>query len=168
MFQDEARFGRMNRPARCWAPKGCRPVAGKQLVREYIYAFCAVSPSDGMADFLILPGLEQKTMAVFLREVSKRHADELILMICDGASAHGDKGIKLPENMLLVKLPPYSPELNPVEHMWDDMREKFFGNYVFKSIQAVEDRLVEACQFYEKHSDVTASMTGFDWILNSI
>lgn len=168
MFEDEARFGRMNRPLRCWAPKGCRPVVGKQLIREYTYAFCAVSPLDGVADFLVLPSLTQQTMAIFLKEVASRHKDELILMICDGASAHSDKGIQLPENMLLVTLPPYSPQLNPVEHIWDDMREKFFGNYVFKSLQAVEDRLVAACLFYESHPKLAASITGFNWIVNPV
>ena len=168
MFQDEARFGRMNRPMRCWAPAGCRPVVGKQLVREYVYAFCAVTPTDGVADFLILPTLEQKTMEIFLTEVAERHSNELILMVCDGASAHSDKRMQLPENMLLVKLPPYSPELNPVENIWDDMREKFFGNFVFKSMGAVEDHLVNACQFYEHRADVAASIAGFGWIINAI
>lgn len=168
MFEDEARFGRMNRPMRCWAPAGYRPVVGKQLVREYTYAFCAVSPADGVSDFLLLPTLEQETMEIFLHEVSRRHANEVILMICDGASAHSDHGIKLPENMILAKLPPYSPELNPVEHVWDDMREKFFGNFVFKSMAAVEDRVVSACQFYEANPTKIKSTTGFDWIISSI
>jgi transposase len=55
MFQDEARFGRMNEPKHCWAPPGIRPVVGHPLVREYTYAYAAVSPLDSLADFLILP-----------------------------------------------------------------------------------------------------------------
>lgn len=151
---------------RCWAPEGYRPVVGKQLIREYVYTFCAASPSDGVSDFLILPTLEQQTMQLFLNEVATRHPSELILMICDGASAHNEQGITLPENMLLVKLPPYCPDLNPIEHIWDDMREKFFGNFVFKSMDAVEDQIVAACQFYESSHIVTQSITGFDWIVN--
>lgn len=166
MFEDEARFGRMNRPVRCWAPKGCRPVAGKQLVREYTYAFCAVSPKDGQADFLILPTLSQETTALFLNEVAQRHPDDLILMIYDGASAHSDLNMPTPENMIIAYLPPYSPELNPVEHIWDDMREKFFGNVVFENMQGVEDNLMDACRFYEASSDATKSMAAFDWIIN--
>ena len=166
MFQDEARFGRMNRPMRCWAPAGCRPIVGKQLIREYVYAFCAASPADGICDFLILPTLEQQTMQLFLNEVAARHASELVLMVCDGASAHNEQGIKLPKNMLLVKLPPYCPDLNPIEHIWDDMREKFFGNTVFNSMDAVEEKIMAACQFYEASSEVTQSITGFDWIVS--
>lgn len=167
MFEDESRFGRMNRPMRCWAPKGYRPVVGKQLVREYTYAFCAASPSDGVSDFLMLPALSQQATEIFLEEVSARHSNEIILMIYDGASAHGE-GIKLPKNMILAKLPPYSPELNPVEHIWDDMREKFFGNFVFKSMNAVEEQIIKACQFYENNAKTTQSLIGFDWIVNSI
>ena len=168
MFQDEARFGRMNRPMRCWAPAGCRPVVGKQLIREYSYVFCAASPMDGVSDFLLLPTLTQQSMEIFLNEVSARHPDDLILMICDGASAHNDKGMALPENMLIAKLPPYSPELNPVENVWDDMREKFFGNCVFKSMDAVEAQAIEACRFYENHSEIMQSITGFNWIVNPV
>lgn len=168
MFQDEARFGRMNRPMRCWAPAGCRPVVGKQLIREYSYVFCAASPMDGVSDFLLLPTLTQQSMEIFLNEVSARHPDDLILMICDGASAHNDKGMTLPENMLIAKLPPYSPELNPVENVWDDMREKFFGNCVFKSMDAVEAQAIEACRFYENHLEIMRSITGFNWIVNPI
>lgn len=153
---------------RCWSPAGHRPVVGKQLIREYTYLFCATSPLDGATDFLILPTLSQQTMEIFLQEVSARHPDELILMICDGASAHGDKAMELPENIIMAKLPPYSPELNPVENIWDEVREKFFGNLVFKSMGAVEERAIQACRFYESHSEITRSIAGFDWIINPI
>ena len=56
MFQDEARFGRINDPKRCWSPKRTRPTVGKQIIREYTYAYGAVSPRDGAADFLIVNG----------------------------------------------------------------------------------------------------------------
>ena len=150
MFQDEARFGRMNRPMKCWAPQKCRPIIGKQLVREYTYAFCATSPMDGASTFLILPALTQETMQIFLDEVSRQYPDDFILMVCDGASAHNDKGLTLPDNIILVKLPPYCPDLNPVEHVWDDMREKYFGNLVFKSLDDVEDQMISACQFCDE------------------
>ena len=168
MFQDEARFGRMNRPMKCWAPKKCRPTIGKQLVREYTYAFCATSPMDGASTFLILPALTQETMQIFLNEVSRQYPDDLILMVCDGASAHNDKGLTLPDNIILVTLPPYCPDLNPVEHVWDDMREKFFGNIVFKSLDDVEDQMIRACQFYDKQKEVMQSIAGFDWIVKPV
>jgi len=65
MFQDEARFGRINDPRRCWAPKGIRPEVGMQIVREYTYAFGAVSPQDGTWDSLVLPVVTAKAMSIF-------------------------------------------------------------------------------------------------------
>src|SRR3954470_22578082 len=85
MFQDEARFGRITDPRRCWAPAGVRPEVSAQVVREYEYAFAAVSPHDGTLDTLVLPSVNAEAMSVFLAEVSQRHANEFILMVLDGA-----------------------------------------------------------------------------------
>jgi len=144
MFQDEARFGRINDPRRCWAPKGFRPEVGMQIVREYTYAFGAVSPHDGNLDSLVLPVVTAEAMSIFLEEVARRHPEEFILMFLDGAGWHRANDLAVPENMRLEALPPYSPQLNPVEHIWDEIREKWFANEVFNSLDAVEDRLVEA------------------------
>ena len=88
MFQDEARFGRINDPKRCWSPKRTRPTVGKQIIREYTYAYGAVSPRDGAADFLILPVMTAVAMKVFLDELARRHDGQYILMIYDGAPCH--------------------------------------------------------------------------------
>lgn len=85
MFQDEARFGRINDPRRCWAPRGCRPEVGMQIVREYTYALGAVSPQDGALDTLVLPVVTAEAMSIFLAEVARRHPQEFILMFLDGA-----------------------------------------------------------------------------------
>jgi transposase len=68
--------------------------------------------------------------------------------------------------MRLEALPPYSPQLNPVKHIWDEIREKWFANEVFNSLDAVEDRLVEALVALENDQELVASTTGFDWIIN--
>ena len=73
MFQDEARFGRINDPKRCWSPKRTRPTVGKQIIREYTYAYGDISPRDGAADFLILPVMTAVAMKVFLDELASRH-----------------------------------------------------------------------------------------------
>jgi transposase len=166
MFQDEARFGRINDPRRCWAPKGFRPEVGMQIVREYTYAFGAVSPHDGTLDSLVLPVVTAEAMSIFLEEVARRHPKEFILMFLDGAGWHRANDLAVPENMRLEALPPYSPQLNPVEHIWDEIREKWFANEVFNSLDAVEDRLVEALVALENDRELVASTTGFDWIIN--
>jgi hypothetical protein len=112
MFQDEARFGRINDARRCWAPAGMRPQVRAQIVREYSYAFAAVSPHDGVLDTLVLPEVNTQAMSIFLAEIAERHPDEYILMVLDGAGWHKAAGLVIPENIRLVPLPPYSPELN--------------------------------------------------------
>lgn len=166
MFQDEARFGRINDPRRCWAPKGFRPEVGMQIVREYTYAFGAASPHDGTLDTLVLPVVTAEAMSIFLAEVARRHPEEFILMVLDGAGWHRANNLVVPENMRLEALPPYSPQLNPMEHIWDEVREKWFANEVFDSLDGVEDRLVEALVSLERNQDLVASITGFDWLIN--
>lgn len=123
MFQDEGRFGRISSPRRCWAPRGMRPNVPCQMVREYTYAYVAASPHDGVMDSLVLPQVNAQAMSLFLGEVSSRHPDEFILMVLDGAGWHRAGELKVPENMHLIFLPAYSPQLNPVEHVWENIRE---------------------------------------------
>jgi len=103
-------------------------------------------------------------MSIFLREVSDRHPDEFILMVMDGAGWHRANALKVPGNMALFFLPPYSPELNPVEHIWDSIRENGFRNEVFNGIEAVEDQLMKCLADLERNPAAVASMTGFPWI----
>jgi len=166
MFQDEARFGRINDPRRCWAPRGVRPQVGARIVREYTYAFAALSPHDGTLDTLVLPEVNAFAMSVFLAEVAQRHPHDDILMVLDGAGWHRAKDLRIPENMRLLPLPPYSPELNPVEHLWEEIREKWFPNLVFDSLTGVEDRLVEALAALENSPQRVARIAAFDWIVS--
>jgi len=137
MFQDEGRFGRLGFPRRAWAPASCRPNCSSQIIREYIYAYSAISPLDGKIESLIAPRADTDVMSIFLQQVSERFPEDFILMIMDKAAWHTSKKLSLPENIKTAFLPPYSPQLNPVEHLWKEIREKFFGNRVFKSIDAV-------------------------------
>jgi transposase len=166
MFQDEGRFGRISDPMRCWAPKGIRPDVPAQFVREYTYAFAAVSPLDGVLDSLILPEVNAKAMSFFLAEVSSRHPEDYILMFMDRAGWHRAKDLVVPEHMRLEWLPPYSPQCNPVEHLWDEIREKHFCNRVFHSLDAVEATLCTALAYLEESHHIIASLTGYNWIVS--
>lgn len=166
LFQDEGRFGRISEPRRCWAPAGLRPEVGTQLVREYSYAFAAVAPHDGTLHSLVLPEVGGEAMSLFLAQVARCHLDAFILMVLDGAAWHSAHNLEVPPNMRLLPLPPYSPQLNPVESLWDEIREKWFTNLLFDSLDAVEGRLVQALA--RLHSDCrrVQSVTGFRWIVN--
>lgn len=166
MFQDEGRFGLLGCPRRCWAPRHVRPVVGARLQRKYLYAFAAVSPSDGTLDSLILPWVNAETMSLFLAEVAARHADEFIVMVMDQAGWHIAGHLQVPTNMRLVFLPPYSPDLNPAEHLWEALREDWFANTVFHDLDAVEDALYDGLAALEANPQRVQSMTGFNWIVS--
>lgn len=163
MFQDEGGFGRLSRPARCWAPKGIRPIVSNSLVREYTYAFAAISPAGGVMDSLILPWVSAETMSLFLKTVAERHSEEFILMVLDGAGWHIAGNLEVPPKMRLVLLPPYSPELNPVEHLWDHLREKHFANRLFPSLKAVADQLCHALGSVELDRTMIQCLCGFGY-----
>lgn len=168
MFMDEARFGRMNRPVRCWAPAGTRPVVGCQTVREYIYAYGALCPRDGALCSLILPSMHAACFGLFCAEVSRRYPRELVVMVCDGAGSHTAKELSLPDNVRLLTLPPYSPELNPVEQLWDLIRERRFANRVCDSLGEVEDDLAEELRALEAEHATIQSLTNRPWIAASL
>ena len=113
---------------------------------------------------LVLPSVNTEAMSVFLAEVSERHPNEFILMVLDGAGWHRAKRLQVPVNIKLISLPAWSPPLNPVEHLWDEVREKWFANRVFDSMAAVEDQLVMALTRLEADPQRVASLAGFDWI----
>ncbi len=93
------------------------------ITQEYVYAYAAVSVADGELDTLILPQVNSNCMQIFLDEVASRHPNDMIILVLDGAGWHRSHTLKLPHNLRLLMLPPYSPELNPVENLWDELRE---------------------------------------------
>jgi len=168
MFQDEARFGRINDVRRCWAPKPLRPVCRAMLTHEYTYAYAAVAVASGELDALILPHVNTPCMQVFLDEVAARHPDQHIVMVLDGAGWHTGGALRVPANMRLLLLPPYAPELNPVEHVWDELREKHFHNLVFDSLDALEDHLEASLRSLEQDHPRIKSIVAWPWIMNAL
>ncbi len=168
MLQDEARFGRMSDPRKCWAPPHCRPLVGLALVREFVYAYAAVSPGDGCLDYWTTPKMNTEYMSQFLAQVRTAHPEEFIIMILDGASSHKSKDLKIPEHMVLIKLPPYSPELNPTELVWNELREKEFVNRVFDSLDAVVSQLESGLTTLAAYRTTMKKLTCWPWIYDSL
>ena len=138
------------------------------VTQQYTYAYGAVSPQDGCFDSLVLPDVNMNCMQLFFDEIACRYSDENIVMVLDGAGWHKSTAFRLPDNLRLLFLPPYSPELNPQEHIWDELREKHFHNRVFESIGALEDHLVVALHDLENSPARVKSITAWDWIINSV
>ena len=166
MFADEAKFGRISEPRRCWAPAPLRPEAPCQVVREYIHAFVAVAPHKGILDSLILPRADAGMMSLFLAEVRRQHPRHFIIMVLDGAGMNSSAHLRVPKNMRIVLQPPYSPRLNPVEPIWGEVHEKAFPNIDAKDLNEIEDRLAEELRNLGKDRARVRSITGFDWILD--
>lgn len=168
MFEDEARFGRMSNPIGCWAPAGCRPEVPTPRVREYTHVFGSVCPQDGELISLILPHADTSAMSLYLAEVSRRHPHEHILMFLDRAGWHRAKALVVPPNLTLDWLPPYSPQCNPQELVWREVRRHPFGNHDCRSMRTVEQALVRRLRQLETSPDRIRSLTGFDWIVNVV
>ena len=168
MFQDEARFGLISDARRCWCHAPGRPVCPVMISHQAVYAYAAVSIGSGQVDSLILPDVNTACMQIFLNEVASRYPHEKLVMVLDNAGWHLGKRLKIPKNMRLLPLPPYSPELNPMENIWDALREKSFHNRVFEGIDQMEQHLLSALQELEKSPDTTKSISDWPWILEAL
>lgn len=104
-----------------------------------MYVYAAVAPELGLMTSLLLPSADTDRMTLFLSHVSQTFAKYFIVMQVDQAGWHGSKELVIPENIRLISQPAYSPEVNPVEHLWEELREKFLSNRVFSSL----DLLIE-------------------------
>ena len=129
------------------------------VTQQYTYVYGAASPMDGRFDSLMLPHVNSECMQVFLEEVAMRYPEDNIEMVLDGAGWHKSQSFALPENLKLHFLPPYSPQLNPAERLWDELREKHFHSRVFESIDALENHLVDALRVMENDTERVASIT---------
>ena len=105
-------------------------------------------------------------MQIFLDEVALRHPDDRIVMVLDGAGWHSSEKLVAPSNMRLLPLPPYAPELNPVEHLWDELREKCLHNKAFNSIDTLEDDLAMGLLAMDNAPAVIESIVAWPWIID--
>lgn len=164
MFQDEARFGRMSDPRACWAPKPLRPMVNLALIREFRYEYASVSPWDGGLDHMTSEKMNTENMSRFLDQVGKAHPNEFNVMVLDGASSHKGKELTMPNNISLVLLPPYSPELNPAEQIWNALRRNYFANRVFDSVEASTHQAETGLAQIASDRNRTQSLTNWPWI----
>ena len=162
MFQDEAGFGRINKPKYCWRKKGIRPLVSCHHIREYRYAYGAADPVSGDIFFLVLPYCNTDWTNLFLRELSREYPDDVIFLCCDGAAWHKSGGLEVPDNIHMFYIPLYTPEMNPIEQVWKEIRKKGFKNEIFPTLEKVVDRLCETiCGL---SNEVVKSITCRQWI----
>ncbi len=162
---DEARVGQKGRLRHRWWLRGRRPPGRRDKRFERAYRFAAVEPATGADAALVLPAATTAAMNLFLAEFGRGlPPDAHAVRVLDRAGWHGAKALAVPPDVTLVPLPPYSPELNPAEHLWEALREQCFANHVFRDLRAVERALTAGLQALEADPHRTQSMTGFKWI----
>ena len=146
MYQDEAGFGRISKMSSCWAPQGIRPSIPSHYMREYRYCYGAVDAQTGDSFFLIAGGCNTEWTNEFLRQVSQAYPDDYILLVMDNAIWHKSSTLEIPSNIELTFIPPYTPEMNPIEQVWKEIRKRGFKNKAFQTLEAVIDKLQEVIQ----------------------
>ena len=151
LVQDEARIGQKNKITRRWAKRGTRPSAPRDQRTASTYIFGAVCPKEGKGAGLILPDCNTAAMNLHLAEIAAAIAPSAhAVLIVDQAGWHMSKRLVVPRNITLIPLPPKCPELNPVENIWQFMRDNWLSNRVFKSH---DDLLDHCCAAWNKLTD---------------
>ena len=144
-FQDEARFGQKGRTCHRWFIRGQRPSGLCDQRYTWTHLFAAVRPTTGQSFALVLPTVSAPAMQAFLDRFSQGlGADEHAVLVLDQAGWHVAQALVLPSNVTLALLPPYSPELNPVERVWLDLRERHLSHRVLASYDAIVDAVCHA------------------------
>jgi len=144
-FQDEARIGQKNGRVRIWARTGTRPRLPADQRYQNTYLFGAICPKRGIGAALVLPIANTQAMQLHLDEISKhvaRKAHGVVLM--DRAGWHATAKLQVPENLTIILLPSKSPELNPVENIWQYLRANWLSNRVFETYEDIVDAACEA------------------------
>ncbi len=144
-FQDEARVGQKNKITRRWAKRGTRPSAPRDQRTRSAYLFGAICPEQAKAAGLVLPWCNTAAMGLHLAEISHAVAsDAHAVLLMDQAAWHTTAKLTVPDNISIVRLPSRSPELNPVENIWQFMRKNWLSNRVFKSYNDIVDHCCDA------------------------
>lgn len=164
-FMDEARFGQKGTMTKMWAPTGSRPAVIRQTKYEWAYLYAAVDPESGESSALLARHVNTETMNAFLRIVSDELApNEHVVMIMDRAGWHVSGGLAVPENITILLLPPYSPELNPVERLWLYLKSHFLSNRVFADYDHLLQVGGDAYRAVEPQRQLLTSICAAPWL----
>jgi transposase len=167
-YHDEARFGLHLPRYRRLTARGVKPVQPFEPLYEYCWLYAAVEPASGESFMLQLPRLDAECFELFLRQLSFAAEESLNVLVLDNAPAHVKRSLVVPENIVLLWLPPYSPELNPVERLWLAIRQKIdcFDRSIRTSIDALEEHVAAIVRALIPSQ--VASLTGYDYILQAL
>lgn len=168
-FQDEARIGQKGRVCHIWWKRGERPpgLQDQRYANAYIYA--AVEPGTDNAFALILAEANGVGMQAFLDAFARTIADdEHVALVLDGAGWHSGKTLRVPTSITLVPLPPYSPELNPVERVWLYLKERFLSMRLLNDYKEIVTAASKAWKRLCRETGRLTSLTSYPWIMSTL
>jgi len=163
-FQDEARVGQQGTLTRVWARRGTRPRAPRDRRYAWAYLFGAVCPERAVGAGLVLPYADTEATGLHLAEIGRHVAPGAHgVVVLDRAGWHGAGDLVVPENITLLPLPSYAPELNPVENVWEYLRQNKLGHRVWPDYDAIVATCCEAWNWLVAAPDRLASITRREW-----
>lgn len=163
-FQDEARVGQKGTLTRIWAKRGTRPRAPRDTRYQSAYIFGAVCPARKIGAGIVMPHANTEAFNDHLAEISRFVAEgSHAALIVDGAGWHTARKLKIPDNITLVLLPPYAPELNPVENIWEYLRKNMLALQIYENYDAIVDACCRAWNDLMAMPDQIASIATRAW-----
>jgi hypothetical protein len=166
--QDESRLGLHLPLRRRLTGCGVKPVQVVAPLYEYYWLYAAVAPTTGEAFWWELPRLDADCFTIFLRQFSQHYADSLNVVLLDQAPAHVAQRVQIPENVVLGWLPAYSPELNSVERLGEDLKRRIdvADARVRSSLAALQEHVADMVRRYS--AETVASLTGYAYLVDAI
>jgi DDE superfamily endonuclease len=166
--QDESRLGLHVPVRRRLTGYGVKPIQVVEPLYEYYWMYAAVEPTTGDAFWWELPRLDADCFTVFLWQFGQHYAASLNILLLDQAPAHVAQRVQIPENVILVWLPAYSPELNPVERLWEDLKRRIdvLNSQVRSSLRALQEHVGDLVQRYS--AETIASLTGYTYLVEAV
>jgi transposase len=163
-FQDESRFGLITKQKRVITAKGIKPIGKYKHSYLYKWLWGSFSPITGESFCMTTNGVCKDLFIKYLENFSKHKPGELKIIVIDNAAFHSTKDIVLPENIVLMPIPPYCPELNPAEKVWQWMKDKI-AMKIFDTLETLENKMDKIIENLE--GNLIKSITGYEFYLNA-
>jgi transposase len=168
-FQDEARIGQQGTTSRMWAETGSCPGAVRQTNYQWTYLFGSVCPVSGKCHGWRMPYANTWMMNLYLQDFALQLPQEVhALLVMDGAGWHHSKELAIPANVSILLLPAYSPELNPVELIWRQLRQRKLSNRLYPTIDDLEAAVDEAWLWISNQPEELSGLCLFPWIQSAL
>ena len=158
-FQDETRFGLITKQRRVLVSKGINPIGKYQHSYKWLWLWGCFSPITGDSFYWETPLVSNDIFEGFLKDFSNQNPRELKIIIIDNAGFHACQNITIPDNIKLIRIPPYTPELNPAEKVWQWMKDKVAMKF-FEDITALQDKITEMVNLL--NPKLIKSITGYE------